>query len=104
MKWLYFIHYVVRAGVGGWEGIDNTSFPSAIFPEVYKGVLGSIFLLFFPKEDFSIVNIPLFVCELLPQHGHWQMSGVGPHLGTEPRPPKLSTLNLTARPLGLARA
>ena len=52
-------------------------------------------------ELTSAANLPLFVCEPLPQHGHQQMSGVGLHPGTEPRPPKQSTLNLTTRPLRL---
>ena len=61
----------------------------------------------FFEEDYpeltSAVNLPLCVCDPPPQHGHRQMSGAGPHLGTEPGPPKQSTPNLTTRPPGLAQ-
>ena len=64
------------------------------------------FFCFSPEEDSpeltSIANLPLFVCELPPQHSHWQTSGVDPRPGIEPRPLKWSVPNLTTRPLGLA--
>ena len=66
------------------------------------------FLFFFGEEDSPWANIccqssSFFVCELLSWHGHLLMSGVGPDSGTKSGPPKQSTLNLTPRPLGLAR-
>ena len=54
-------------------------------------------------ELTSVADLPLFVRELLSQHGHWQTSNVGPNLGTEPTLPKRSTPNLTTRPPGLAQ-
>ena len=50
----------------------------------------------------SVATLPLFHCEPPPQHGYWQTSGEGSCLGTESRPPKWSTLNLTTRSSGLA--
>ena len=63
---------------------------------------------FFPGKDLpkltSIANLPLFICQLPPQHSHWQMSGVIPCSGTEPRPPKWNVLNFNHfnQPLGPA--
>ena len=54
-------------------------------------------------ELTSVANLPHFLCELLPQQGHLQTSGVGLRPGTVPGPPKWSALNLTTRPPGLAQ-
>ena len=53
-------------------------------------------------ELTSIANLPLFVCELQPQHSHGQTSGVGLHPGSKPGAPQWSVLNLTTKPTGLA--
>ena len=54
-------------------------------------------------ELTSAANLPLFVCELLPQRGHRETSGIGLRLGTEPGLPKQRALNPTARPPGLVQ-
>ena len=46
-------------------------------------------------ELTSPCNLSLFICEPPPQHGHWQMSGVGPWPGAKPEPPNWSVPNLT---------
>ena len=53
-------------------------------------------------ELTSAANLPPFVHELLPQHGHWQTSGIGRCLGTESRLLNWNAPSLTTRPLGLA--
>ena len=61
--------------------------------------------LFFAGEDSCeltlVANLPLSVCEPLPQPGHWQMSGVGLRWETEAGQPKWSMPNVTTRPPGL---
>ena len=74
--------------------------PNLLFVSAISFFL-SFFLLLLRKicpEVTSAANLPLFVCEPPPQHGHSWTSGVGPCLGTKPRLSKQSTLNLTTRP------
>ena len=63
-------------------------------------------LFVFAEEDSPWANIHCqfssFLCELPPQDGPWQMSGIGLHRGTKPDLLKQSILTLTSRPKGMA--
>ena len=63
--------------------------------------LGFFWLRKIDRELTSVAHLPLFVCELPPQHGHWQV-GVGLCLRTKPGLLKQSVPDLTTRAPGLA--
>ena len=71
-------------------GVDTWWITSAPPPNPSASLLHSFLFLFFfllrkiHPELTSVANLPLLVCESLPQRGHWQMSGVGPCPGTKP--------------------
>ena len=77
---------------------------SFIFSNIFIIII--IIIIYFAEDDLleliPVANLPLFVCEPPPQHGHWEIGGVGLHLGTKPGLLKGSTLNLTTRPPGVA--
>ena len=78
-------------------------FKSVLFNQIFFLLLSFCFVLFcFCWGRFALSKhlLPIF-CELPLQHGHWQMSGVGPSPGTKAGSPKWSAPNLTTRKPGL---